>query len=566
MTKKIIVVFAVFILGISALIEFGDRGAIMTFVIKQGAELRDGEIQPFREVSWQKPEVSQLKSKNPETELPNIVLILTDDMGFNDISLYGGGAAGTSLKTPNIDSIAHEGVRFENGYAGNSVCAPSRAMLMSGRYSTRFGFEFTPAPPGMLELLALSDFFYGTRGEAYRPRADSPDDEKTVSLLTELDSFDRQGMPSSEITLAEQLKRKGYYTAHIGKWHLGRAKGLTPNDQGFDDSLLMASGLYLPEDHPNVVNSKQKFDNIDNFLWASMRFAASFNGSEWFEPRGYITDYYTDEAVRVIEQNKERPFFLYLAHWGIHTPLQATKEDYESLAHIDNHTQRVYAAMIKALDRSTGRVLQALKDNGLKDNTLVIFTSDNGGAGYVGLSDINKPFRGWKMTHFEGGTHVPYLAKWPRKIPPASVYPSPVSHLDIFATVSAAAGVDLPEDRVIDGVDFIPYVTGEIEEDIHETLVWRQGDLQTILHQGWKLLGAKNPDRLFLFNLKEDPTEQNNLVDQHPEKISELQIILDNHNSQQVDSMWPSKVKIPVAIDKTLNATYGLDEVIYFPN
>lgn len=543
----------------------GDRASVLTFVVKQAAKLRDGEILPHREIHWQKPLDPQLKSA--DSELPNIVLILTDDMGFNDISLYGGGAAGTDLQTPNIDAIAHEGVRFENGYAGNAVCAPSRAMLMSGRYSTRFGFEFTPTPPGMAELAVLSGFFYGEREEAYRPRAvPLPEQKEENQQPAGFDSFDKQGMPSSEITLAEQLKKKGYYTAHIGKWHLGRAEGLNPNDQGFDDSLLMASGLYLPEDHPEVVNSKQSFDNIDNFLWASMRYAASFNGSQWFEPGGYITDYYTNEAVKVIEQNKDRPFFLYMAHWGIHTPLQATKADYDSLAHIEDHTLRVYAAMIKAVDRSTGRILQALKENGLEENTLVIFTSDNGGAGYVGLPNINKPYRGWKVTHFEGGTHVPYLAKWPQKIPAGSVFKPAVSHLDVFATASAAAGIELPTDRIIDGVDFVPYVSGAAQGNIHDTLIWRQGDLQTILHQGWKMIRAEDPDRLYLFNLNSDPTEQINLAVQKPEKITALNKLLADHNYQQADPMWPTRVKLPVAIDKTLNQSYEIDEVVFFPN
>ena len=171
------------------------------------------------------------------------------------------------------------------------------------------------------------------------------------------------GMPASEITLAELLKQADYQTAHIGKWHLGRADGMAPHDQGFDDSLLMASGLYLPEDHPDVVNSKQDFDPIDIFLWRVLKFAASWNGGEAFRPERYLTDYYSNEAVRMIEANADRPFFLYLAHWAPHTPLQAIKEDYDALSHIENHRLRVYAAMIRSLDRGVGRVLDALRDN-----------------------------------------------------------------------------------------------------------------------------------------------------------------------------------------------------------
>ena len=272
---------------------------------------------------------------------------------------------------------------------------------MTGRYSTRFGFEFTPA----FKIGAtISEWVNDIEQPALRSHVHHdvldrlPDDMQTL------------GMPAEEITVAEVLKQAGYQTAHIGKWHLGTVGDMRPEAQGFDDSLYMAGLSYLPADSPDVVNARLP-TGIDRMVWASSQYAAQFNGSHSFEPEGYLTDYYTDEAVEFIEANRARPFFLYLAHWGIHNPLQAKREDYEALAHIEDHTLRVYAAMIMALDRGVGRVLQALEDNGLDENTLVIFTSDNGGADYIGLADINQPYRGWKLTHFEGGTHVPFFAK-----------------------------------------------------------------------------------------------------------------------------------------------------------
>ena len=256
------------------------------------------------------------------------MLILADDLGWNDLTFGGGGVAGGTVPTPNIDSIAQQGVTFTNGYAANGTCAPSRAALMSGRYGTRFGFEFTPTPPGMMQLARWADAEPGRLREIIT----YPD--------AEVESYQDMGMPASEITIAELLVAQGYHTVHIGKWHLGLANGMAAHDQGFNESLLMASGLYLPEDHPDVVNSKQDFDPIDRFLWAAMRFAVAFNraGSseiEAFEPDRYLTDYFTEQAVQVIEANKDRPFFLSLAHWGVHTPLQATREDYEALSHIE---------------------------------------------------------------------------------------------------------------------------------------------------------------------------------------------------------------------------------------
>lgn len=514
-------------------------------------------IGPHQEVTW---------GSGPEAELvpvserkPNIIFILTDDMGFNDISFYGGGASGTDMQTPNIDRLAHEGVAFMNGYAGNAVCAPSRASIMTGRYATRFGFEFTPTPPGMMRLVNM----VGESLDKPRPHPSILNDLGD----TEVGSFDELGMPPSEITIAETLKAEGYYTAHIGKWHLGGVNGMSAHEQGFDDSLLMASGLYLPVDDPNVVNSRQEFDPIDRFLWPTMQFASSFNGGERFEPAGYITDYYTDEAIKVIEQNRHRPFFLYLAHWGIHTPLQALKSDYDALSHIEDHRLRVYTAMTRAVDRSVGRVMKALKDNGLDENTLVIFTSDNGGAGYVGLDHLNDPFRGGKITLFEGGTHVPFMARWPGRIPAGTRFDAPVSHLDLFTTAAAAAGAALPTDRQIDGVDFVPFVRGEADGALHEALFWKDGDYQAVLKDGWKLQVSGPQNKVWLFNLNVDPTEQVELSAREPEKLAELKASLAAHVAEQAPPAWPSAAAFPVYVDKTLADDLNVDdEFVYWHN
>ncbi len=374
-------------------------------------------------------------------------------------------------------------------------------------------------------------------------------------------------MPASEITIAELLAARGYHTVHIGKWHLGRANGMAPRDQGFAESLLMASGLYLPEDHPDVVNAKQDFDPIDRFLWAAMRFGASFNGGPAFEPDGYLTDYYTQQAVEVIEANRDRPFFLYLAHWAPHTPLQATREDYEALSHIELHRERVYAAMIRSLDRGVGQVIEALERNGLEDDTLVVFTSDNGGAGYIGLPEVNRPFRGWKITLFEGGIHVPFFAKWPGRIPPGTVVEAPVHHFDVYATVAAAAGAPLPDDRVIDGVDLVPFATGEARGVPHEALFWRSGASQTALVNNWKQNVSDPPGRSWLFDLRSDPNEQRDLSRERPEKLAELRAALAAYNAEQAEPAWPSQMMVPINIDKDLSRPDAPDdEYIYWSN
>lgn len=510
------------------------------------------DIGPNRPVTWESGTADAAAGDRP----PNIVLIVTDDMGMNDLSVFGDGPAGGTVQTPHMDAIAREGAIFANGYAGNATCAPSRAMMMTGRYGTRFGFEFTPTPDGMGEIVAM---FYNDGSKFHpmiiRERAEA------------LPPMQEQGVPTSEITVAEVLKERGYRTLHIGKWHLGRAGGSEPNAQGFDESLLMASGLFLPEDHPDVVNAKLDFDPIDRALWALLRYAVSFNGGDWFEPDGYLTDYFTDQAVAAIEANRDRPFFLYLAHWAPHTPLQALREDYEALSHIEVHRERVYAAMLRALDRSTARVMQALKDNGLDENTLVIFTSDNGGAGYIGIPDVNEPYRGWKASFFEGGVRVPYFVRWPGRIAPGTRIEEPVSHLDILPTAAAVAGAAVPADRVIDGRDILPLATGQASELDREALFFRTDHYQAVITDGWKLQRSDNPDKVWLFHLDADPTEQNNLASDRPGKVAELLALLDAHNAEQAPPMFPSGGEMPVTIDKTLaDEVDETDEYIYWPN
>jgi uncharacterized sulfatase len=342
---------------------------------------------------------------------------------------------------------------------------------------------------------------------------------------------------------------------------------MRPEDQGFDDSLYMSGVFYLPEDDANVVNAKREEDGIERMVWTFADYSAQFNGSRPFAPNGYLTDYYTDEALKVIENNRNRPFFLYLAHWGIHNPLQASKADYDALDRIEDHHLRVYSAMIRAVDRSVGRITAKLDELGLTENTLVLFTSDNGGAGYIQLPDVNKPYRGWKLTHFEGGTHVPFMAKWPARIPAGSTMAAPVHHIDLYHTFAAAAGGVVPTDRKLDGVDLMPFITGEASGIPHDTLFWREGDHQSVQHQGWKLIRAAIPDKRWLFNLTDDPTEQVNLAATEPAKVAQLEALLAAHNAEQAAPMWPTVTNSPQLIDKHGGQPYVAgDEYIYWPN
>jgi len=518
----------------------------------------DGLLNPVAQnhpVVWQEGPVSA--SAPPDARPPNIVLIVADDLGWNDVSLHGGGVAKGRVGTPSIDAIAQQGVYFTNGYAGAASCAPSRAALMSGRYGTRFGFEFTPMLPGMgKQVVRLS------REQKGRLRLPIYVDPGGKSL-----PFSEMGMPAEEVSLAETLAQAGYHTAHIGKWHLGGSNGMGPWQQGFDESLELASALYLPKDDPDVVNAPQPNDPIDRFLWPNAKYAVRWNGGPRFAPSGYLTDYYTDAAVEVIEKNRNRPFFLYLAYWGVHTPLQALRSDYDAYPEIENHTERVYAGMVRSLDRGVGRVLAALDAAGLASNTLVIFTSDNGGPGYISLPEINHPYRGWKLTYFEGGIHVPFHVRWPARIAPGSRYEKPVHHFDLYATAAAAAGAPLPSDRKMDGVDLLPFVTGEASGAPHEALFWRQGHNHVVIADGWKLFSAERPKKRWLYHLADDPTERSNLIDAQPEVAAALAAKFDAWNAEQHAPLWPSETDGPVSIDKTVSDPESEDdEWVSYPN
>ena len=519
--KKILIV-ALALLGLG-LIFWKD---MLFWLLVQTAAPKDN-VGPNQEIVWQ---------QGPDTrsdDRPNVIVIVADDLGINDMTDYDDLDPSGTMHTPNIDFIANSGIKFKNAYSGSATCAPSRGMIVTGRYATSTGYEFTPVPDGMARAINL-----------FNP-------EETRYMAESVESnplFDNQGLPAEEITFAETLKDAGYYTAHIGKWHLGRGPNFAPLSQGFDESLMMASGLFLPEDDPNVVNAYLPWDPIDKFLWAILDYAASFNESSerdnWFEPKGYLTDYYTDEALKVIEANKNRPFFLYLAHWGVHTPLQALKSDYDKLTHIDNHIERVYAAMIMSLDRSVGRIVESLEANGLSDNTWIIFTSDNGGANYIGLRYINSPYRGWKLTLFEGGIKVP-LIFWKDGIASQEVAQRAM-HIDIMPTIHGLINQELTHS--VDGIDLFAD-----EYDLNQRpIFWKTGHNKVVIKDNWKLQVEEYSQKQWLFNLADDPTEQLELSDKHPEKVYELMALINQHLEGAQDFIYKPPLLANVDVDRNL--------------
>ena len=560
--KKTLVIL-LFVAVVLGGVVWVNKVPLILAIASYSSDQRFADLQPSYQVPWQQGPSTATSSSSERP--PNIVLIVADDLGFNDISTFGEGVADGRVPTPNIDRLAADGVVFKQSYSGHNTCAPSRGMLMTGRYPSKTGFAFTPIPDGMARVVNM------VAGDMDNGLPMAPFDAQAQKLKPR---YEQLGLPGSETTVAEVLKSRGYYTAHIGKWHLGRGAGMTPQDQGFDDSLLMMSGLYLPEDSPDVVNAKLDFDPIDQFLWSSMRFSAGFNETlgAGFAPGGYITDYYTDESLRVIEANKNRPFFLYLAHWGVHTPLQATRADYDAVGDIKPHRLRVYAAMIRALDRSVGQIMQKLEAEGLADNTVVMFTSDNGGPGYLGLPEVNRPYRGWKLTSFEGGLRVPLFVKWPNKLAAGTVVDQPVAHIDVLPTIAAAAGATLSDSIEIDGKNILLLTNEQTASQWpRETLYWVSDHAQVVRHGDWKLQinnrAATDGIQKWLYNLSEDPTEQHNLALSHHEKLAQLEALLADYNSSARPPLWPATVQLAVPIDKTLAEQFEEgDEYIFAPN
>jgi arylsulfatase A-like enzyme len=505
-------------------------------------------VQPTREIVWAKGPKQAVTEQRPS----NIILIVADDLGINDISLNGGGVAGGLAKTPNIDRLALEGVNFTTAYAANATCSPSRAAMMTGRYPTRFGFEFTAVPTRFAEAVSHGggvgphqSIFHGDR------------------ITKDMPDYPDMGVPTTEIMIPQLLKQAGYHNVHIGKWHLGEAPALQPQARGFDESLAVLAGgaMFLPADDPDAVNAKLPWDPIDRFIWANLRHAVTFNGGARFHPKGHMTDYFAEEAMKAIEANQNRPFFMYLAFNAPHTPLQATQADYAALSEIKDHKTRVYGAMIAQLDRRVGDVMAKLKQLDLDENTLVIFTSDNGGAWYNGIANLNAPYRGWKATFYEGGIRTPLFLRWPAKIAAGTQRSDMAGHLDLFSTIAAAAGASVPQDRVMDGGDIL---AGPVARD---RMFWRSGDYRAVRQGDWKLQVTKRPASQRLYNLAADPYEKQNLAAAEPARVGAMRQMLMAHDAGQAKPIWPGLIEAPVRLDVPLNAPWkdGQD-YIYWTN
>jgi len=442
---------------------------------------------------------------------PNIIVIVADDLGYGDVCSYGcqGGM------TPNIDSMAANGMRFTDGYVTAPVCSPSRAALMTGRYQHRFGHEFNAGPAPRCHEQGL-------------------------------------GTPTSEIMLPKKMKEAGYATGMVGKWHLGSRPQFHPMERGFDEffGFLHGGNLYLdPRDQPGVhfmetelSPSKPMREEINPIL----------RGSQPVEEPEYLTDAFTREALAFIDRHKEEPFFLYVPYNAPHTPLMVTDEYYNRFAHIADERHRIFAAMVGAMDDGIGAILNKLKDTGLEKDTIVIFFSDNGCGTYTSAC-YNDPLLAGKGFHFEGGVRVPFVVQWPGRIAPGQVCSTPVSALDIFPTAVELAGGEMPNDRPIDGASLVPLLTGDKKFVPHDSLFWRSGPNFAVRKGNWKMVNL-NHKRAFLFDLAKDVGEHNDLAERQPEIVKELTKTYEAWGSEMVEPLWSPRMKLPITLKE-----WGID-------
>lgn len=417
---------------------------------------------------------------------PNIVLIMADDLGWTDLSCAGSGY----YETPNIDRLASEGLTFSSYYVCQN-CAPTRAALISGQYAPRTGVYTVGTP---------------NRGRAENRKMIPPPNSTKL--------------PLEKITIAQAMRTAGYVTGMFGKWHLGAGPKHHPGKRGFDEAIV-SNGRHF------------------NFVT---------NPRTEVKEGEYLADYLTDRAVDFIKRRHDKPFFLYLPHFAVHTPIQAKKElipKYKKKPPAGGHNDPVYAAMIQSVDESVGRIMKTLDESGIADNTLVIFTSDNGGLGGYpvpgtdktkGITD-NAPLHGGKGMLYEGGVRVPFIARWPKVVPKQSKCDEPIVHVDLYPTFVDLAGAEPPEDYILDGVSFASLLAKPAGELDREAIYWHMpGYLQAYIKEAtwrttpvsvirmgdYKLMEFYEDGRLELYNLAGDLSETTNLADQQPEKASQL--------------------------------------------
>jgi arylsulfatase A-like enzyme len=422
----------------------------------------------------------------------NILVIVADDLGYADIGVHGG----RGVPTPNIDALAASGVRCSNGYVSCPYCSPTRAGFLTGRYQTHFGHEFNPHVGDEAKL----------------------------------------GLPLDQRTIADHFHTAGYATALIGKWHQGFDAAHHPQSRGFDEFfgfLVGGHNFILHKDAEAVFGSAHSHDMI-------------YRGRDVQKLDGYTTDLFTDEAIRFIDNQAAKPWFLYLAYNAVHTPLEIVEKHKTRIpTEITDPERRGYLSLLLGLDDAIGRVTTHLSKTGHDKDTMVFFFSDNGGSGrkpfFAYNTGVNTPLRGNKGQTLEGGIRVPFFVSWPGKIPAGKVYDQPVISLDVLPTALKAAGIMAPAN--CDGIDLLPHLKGETNALPHTSLYWRFGPQKAVRRGQWKLVDwrdhdAKKNSGWQLYDLARDIGEHDDLAKSQPELVAQLVQEWDQWNAKNIAPLW----------------------------
>jgi arylsulfatase A-like enzyme len=471
---------------------------------------------------------------------PNILLIVVDDLGKSEVSCYGS----TTVKTPHMDKLAEEGILFSDCYVTAPVCAPSRAALLTGRYNERYGFETQPMEnyPSNLPNYWLGKYMVGNGEFVLDEKPRFPPEWQ----------IQKQGLLPTEINLAEFLKMRNYSNACIGKWHLGFSKDHIPNNRGFDYQygFYGAFSLYSEKrKDPNIVNYIQDSFSA-KYQWKTGRKETSAirRNDKIIREGRYLTDAIKEEAISYIATHNKESFFLYVAFNAVHVPFQAPRDYYDMYENVADKNKRIYYAMVSSLDNAIGEIMDKIKLLGLENNTIIYLVSDNGGAAYTKATD-NKPYKGGKLTMFEGGVNVPFLMKWKGKLPSGFVYKNPVSSMDIFMTTIKLAECELPTDRVYDGIDLMPYLTGIKEGIPHDEFYWKADQIHSMRMGDWKYLQSIRDGWIELYNLREDRYESIDLHKIKPDELIRLQKRFEQWSKKMVPPLWPRLMDYKIIID-----------------
>ena len=476
-------------------------------------------------------------------KLPNIILIVADDLGYSDLSSYGN----TAIHTPNIDALGKEGVRFTQAYVTAPICSPSRMSIFTGRYQQRFGCEFMPYDrlhPSVRKNIEKGIF-------SLHKKTEDITSLKPNLLLNRSEYI--TDLPATEITMAQLLKKQGYATALVGKWNLNTSRGKFPDQRGYDYAYYFDGALTRYVDDPVDTS---KYINW-HLPWAFSEFAAwaprygstaIIEGRKVVKDTGYLTFSFADKSIDFIEKNKDHPFFLTLTFNAPHDPFQVPKDYFDRIKGVTDSTKRVYYGMIEALDDAVGSVMTKLTKEGLLENTIIFFISDNGGATYTRATD-NAPLRGGKCTHFDGGLLVPFFIRYPVAIKPSQVYTNTVSSLDIFSTIAAISGATLSADRTYDGVNILPYLSSDALLP-HKSFYWRNGYSKAIRIGDWKLYVNEKNNVKYLFNIALDREEKHDLSSSRSDKLKELNEVLQQwEKNNTIKPLWPSGAGVLINVN-----------------